>query len=212
MSHPDNKFHLFDCDIAAIRVPQQFTYPYHYVPHRLSELAAEQVQRYLSQRTDWAEELSHGKMFGVLVARDADGQIGFLAAFSGNLAHCNIHSYFVPPIFDLLATDGYFRPEESLISEINTKISQIEQCAEFHAALLALRQCQTTADKEISDFKHLMKESKALRDKRRADGANEKILIAESQFQKAELKRMRCRSAESAAQAQVLCRPRSAGA
>ena len=48
-----------------------------------------------------------GKMFGVLVVKNASNEIGFLAAFSGKLAGGNHHAYFVPPVFDLL-TDGGF--------------------------------------------------------------------------------------------------------
>ena len=79
--------------------------------------AAEEVQHYLSSRKDWEEELSRGKMFGVLVVQHA-GQTGFLAAYSGLLDGRNDHRYFVPPVYDLLRPDGVFKTEERKISGI----------------------------------------------------------------------------------------------
>ena len=48
--------------------------------------------------------------------------VGYLAAFSGNLAGKNVHPFFVPPIYDLLQPDGFFRQEEEQINEINARI------------------------------------------------------------------------------------------
>ena len=111
--------HYFNKDIQPISLPEQFTYPFHYTPHPLCILAAKEVQAYLTSRTDWHSELRQGKMFGVLIVRSTNGKTGFLAAFSGNLAGSNHHDYFVPPVYDLLNPDGYFKHEEARISEIN---------------------------------------------------------------------------------------------
>jgi tRNA pseudouridine32 synthase/23S rRNA pseudouridine746 synthase len=85
--------------------------------------AAEEVQQYLQTRTDWHEELQQGKMFGVLVVKTPTGEVGYLAAFSGNLAGSNHHDYFVPPVYDLLNPDGYFKEEEAWISAINVMLN-----------------------------------------------------------------------------------------
>jgi tRNA pseudouridine32 synthase/23S rRNA pseudouridine746 synthase len=106
-----------------LSLPEQFTYPFHYTPHPLCVQAAQQVQAYLQTRTDWHDELQQGKMFGVLVVKDAQGQIGFLAAFSGNLAGSNHHPYFVPPVYDLLDPNGYFKQEEARITALNVILS-----------------------------------------------------------------------------------------
>ena len=121
--------HPFKKDISHISLPEQFTYPFHYTPHPLCVLAAEEVQAYLQSRTDWHDELQGGKMFGVLVVRDADRRIGYLAAFSGNLAGSNHHDFFVPPVYDLLNPDGYFKQEEARISEINVILNETK-CSE----------------------------------------------------------------------------------
>ena len=116
--------HRFQVDISDIALPERFTWPFHYEPHRLSCLAAEEVQRYLQSRVEWQEEIAQGKMFGVLVVRDGAGDLGFLAAFSGNLGGENIHDYFVPPIYDMLRPGDFFRRGEAEISAINHTIKE----------------------------------------------------------------------------------------
>ena len=89
-------------------------------------MATTEVQTYLQSRTDWHSELQHGKMFGVLVVRNPEGTIGYLAAFSGNLAGNNHHDFFVPPVYDLLNPDGYFKREEARISELSVILNEVK--------------------------------------------------------------------------------------
>lgn len=119
--------HYFKNNIENIPVPGQFTYPFYYTAHPLCVLAAEEVQDYLQSRTEWHKELQKGKMFGVLVVKDQEGKLGFLCAFSGNLAGSNCHDYFVPPVYDLLDPNGYFKKEEKRISDINLEIKELEE-------------------------------------------------------------------------------------
>ena len=115
--------HSFSIATENLPLPQLFTYPFHYTPHPLCVKAAEEVQQYLHTRTDWHKELQQGKMFGVLVVKTPTGEVGYLAAFSGNLAGSNHHNYFVPPVYDLLNPDGYFKEEEARISAINVMLN-----------------------------------------------------------------------------------------
>ena len=106
-------FHPFASSTEGIELPARFTYPFAYTPHPLCLLAAQEVQQYLKAQTQWHDELKRGKMFGVLVVRTRDGRLGYLAAFSGILAGQNRLPYFVPPVYDLLQPDGFFRQEEA---------------------------------------------------------------------------------------------------
>lgn len=189
----DEKFHRFDSkDLRNVDLPKQFTFPFHYTPHPLCIKAAEYVQNHLLSHDEWQEELKRGKMMGVLVV-EKENEMGYLAAFSGNLAHCNNHPYFVPAVYDLLSEKGFFRPEEDEISTINKKINKETHSPERKNAIEDVENIKTQANTEISAYKQFMKASKAQRDEQRKQGIDNNLLIAESQFQKAELKRIQVR-------------------
>ena len=58
----ESKFHTFAQPIQSIPLPERFTYPFHYTPHPLCVIAAEETQAYLKERTEWREELQTGKI------------------------------------------------------------------------------------------------------------------------------------------------------
>ena len=191
------KFHLLDVDQAAVELPQQFTCPFCYVPHPLALIAVGQVQRYVASRADWADEMAAGKMLGVLVAQDSAGRLGFLAAFSGNLAGSVRHDYFVPPVYDLLDPQGEFKQGEAQITAINHEVERLEQAPEWLMLQNREAEQQRKMSVDISDFKALMARHKQERDQRRQTGdltaAEQEALLNQSRFEKAELKRIRQR-------------------
>ena len=183
--------HRFATDISHIERPKLFTWPFHYVPHELSTLAAGEVQQYLKSRPEWHEEIACGKMFGVLVVEDESGELGFLAAFSGNLMGRNHHEYFVPPIYDMLQPGDFFRRGEAEISAINRTIAQREASDDYRSAYEALQGAKQSADEQLSALKAQLKERKRERDRRRAEGEDSSVLILESQRDNAELQRLK---------------------
>lgn len=186
--------HFFKQNIEGISLPEKFTFPFHYTPHPLTRIAAGEVRSYLSTRLDWQDEIGKGKMFGVLIVRTSDGGIGYLAAFSGNLAGSNMHDFFVPPVYDLLNPDGYFRKEESEISALNRRISDISKSDSYLMAKKEQEEIKIQASSSLASAKEELKRSKKERDEKRADGnlSPEELdaMIRESQFQKAEYKRL----------------------
>ena len=186
--------HRFTTSISDIPLPERFTYPFCYTPHPLCVMAAEEVQNYLSKQSDWQEELSQGKMFGVLIVQTEDGSIGYLTAFSGILAGKNIHPYFVPPVYDLLQPQGFFKIEEENISTINRHICRLEEDKKYIDLLSDLTQTTQSAQDALSIAKTQLKEAKEKRELLRKtgqlDAKEEADLIRESQFQKAEYKRL----------------------
>lgn len=194
--------HRFCCDISAVSLPQQFTWPFHYTPHPLCRRAVDEVRCYLRTRTEWSEEIAQGKMFGVLVVQNKCGEVGFLAAFSGNLAGRNDHEYFVPAVYDMLQPDDFFRREEAEISAINRQIACREQSEEYRNALQTLQSCKSQADEDISSLRTLLAHRKADRAQRRAAGEQEQVLILESQRDNADLQRLKRRHREAIALAE----------
>lgn len=186
--------HHFTRSIAHIALPDKFTYPFHYTPHPLCVMAADEVQVYLQHQAQWQDELQQGKMFGVLIVQTTEDEIGYLAAFSGILAGKNIHPYFVPPIYDLLQPDGFFKKEEEHISVINHRIRELEEDTSYQKCRQALEEETARCSQLLSQAKAKLKAAKELRDRRRQteqlSESEQAAMIRESQFQKAELKRL----------------------
>jgi len=192
--------HSFRTSVAGIPLPEKFTFPFCYTPHPLCVSAAEEVQDYLARQDGWQEELAQGKMFGVLVVETEKGEIGYLAAFSGILAGKSVHPFFVPPVYDLQQPQGFFKAEEEQISHINARIAQLETDAEYTKLLCQLTALQQTAGEALKEARQQMKAAKEKREERRRQASlpagcritpeEENALIRESQFQKAEYKRM----------------------
>ncbi len=201
--------HHFAISISDIPLPERFTYPFCYTPHPLCVLAAEEMQAYLGKQDEWKEELDQGKMFGVLVVQTKEGEVGYLAAFSGILAGKNRHPYFVPSVYDLLQPEGFFKIEEENISAINRRIKQLEEDEAYTCLTSELAQILQTAQEELAIAKTRLKEAKTIREQRRKeevlDAREEEDLIRESQFQKAEYKRLErsWREKTSSLQAQI---------
>lgn len=186
-------FHSFQTSIAGIELPRLFTYPFHYTPHPLCVMAAGEVQAYINKQTRWKEELDKGKMFGVLIVRTSNGQTGYLAAFSGNLCGSNSHSFFVPPVYDLLKPDGFFKIEEEQISAINHQIGQLQNCDRYLELQQKMERETASSQQALSEARKVLKAAKEKREQRRLHRPNENeqaAMIRESQYQKAEFKRL----------------------
>ena len=181
-----------------------------YEPHPLCIQACREVQEMLARREDWQEEIARGKMFGVLIVEnvktDADKpkwgyqaadvpKWGYLAAYSGQIGERSDWEDFVPAVFDYLQPDGYFKTHEAEISHINLSISHLEKDERMKEARPLIRKLQEERKRTIAAYQEKMKEAKAKRDSRREAGnlseAEEAEMIRESQFMKAELRRLK---------------------
>ena len=181
-------FHPLPDAVSEIPSPACFTYPFCYTPHRLCVVAADEVRSYLQTRPEWRAELSQGKMLGVLVVQRGNER-GFLAAFSGTLDGATRHDYFVPPVYDCMEPDGHFQTEQACISALNRCIEEDERRItvpkEHEQARLALEQAKAK-----------MQEARQRRNHLRTTLSAEELaevepeLIRESQFLKAEFKRL----------------------
>lgn len=143
----------------------------------------------------FCKELDEGKMLGVLIAADKEGNHHTLYAFSGQFGNGGfLRDGFVGPVFDYLQTDGYFKTKERDIScqthsikryedEILTKVRQ-----EYHDA-------EESLNCKISEYKEKCRLHKQERDvKRKAGNLSESETAAmtrQSQYEKAELHRLK---------------------
>lgn len=173
-------FHVLNVE-QSVELPKQFTYPFYYEPHALSILAAEQVQHYLKNQTDFEHNFGLdqsktgfviGKMFGVLVVKNKAGQLGYLAAFSGKLADSNYINGFVPPIYDTLNQEGFYKQGEAILNQINQQIKHLEKNQAIPKIKQELEQAKQTAADEILAFKQTIKQAKQKRDQKRKEAKN----------------------------------------
>ena len=182
--------------------------PFDYVPDARCDEAFRRLVDNLEflKRSDRPEdlnfirELETGKMLGVLIATDGEGHDRTLYAFSGQLGIGGFHyDGFVGPVFDYLHPDGYFKRKEADISLQNVEISKYEE--ETVSVLQRDYEHQKKkGEAEISEFRSQCRRSKAERDARRkagdADETELTAMIRQSQFEKAELHRIKRRVAE----------------
>lgn len=132
-------------------------------------MASKELQEYLHTQSDWEHDfgmevgndgLIVGKMFGVLVVKNALDELGYLCAVSGKLAGHNQHEKFVPPVFDILLEDGFFRKGEAIISEINQRIEAMESDPEFVLARKQLAENRKQSEDELDALKRVQKKKK----------------------------------------------------
>lgn len=172
----DFYFKNFKKEVSQIQLPKKFTFPFYYEPHELCRIAVKEVQDYLETQTDWKHNFSSsqeidskviGKMFGVLVVKNQQGKLGYLAAFSGKLAGTNNHKNFVPPVFDMLTQNSYFLEEEIILNDLNRQIENLEDSKEFQMLQKAYDEIIIESNTIISNFRKQMITAKAERKKRR---------------------------------------------
>lgn len=182
--------------VDGIPLPERFTFPFYYEPHELSKIAAKELQEYLKSLKDLdhnfgleegKDGLVIGKMFGVLVVRNSEDKLGYLAAFSGKLAGSNHHERFVPPVFDILAEDGFFRKEEDVLNALNKEIEQLESASDYLEAKDNLLLEQLRFNQENSEQRFYLKQDKKIRDQLRKTRVNE-LSVEDFEQLKEELK------------------------
>lgn len=170
--------------------PHEFTDPFRYVPHPSVLLAAELTIRKIESDPALSAAFSEGKMLGVMVCKP----LCYIAAFSGNVGGKSIIEGFVPPIYDLMAPEGYFKSKEAEISTINREVIQLEESLDLKELRKSLNRAETDMAEAIESQKARMSMLKKERDEMRRELSDSSIhasLIKESQYEKAELKRLK---------------------
>ena len=188
-------FHTFKNEPIE-EYPKRMNNPFDYEPHPLCIKACRELQAYLAKREDWQEEISRGKMFGVLIVeRNEPGQdtpqLGYLAAYSGQIGGRSDWEDFVPAVFDYLQPNGFFKIREAIISSMNLIIKDMEVSEKKIQHLI--QPLEGLRKSMIDDLQKNLKEAKAKRDAIRQRGnltnEEEAELIRESQYMKAEFRR-----------------------
>ena len=189
--------HPLPPDAQHLEPPSEMNNPFCYKPHPLCLAAAADVMPLINGLPLSKDE---GKMFGVLVVEplhsSADKrQLFYLAAYSGQINGRADWPGFVPAIVDYLQPNGYFKTHEADISRLNHRIEELKENPERLAALQELERFKKEAEKKVADYRLKIAEAKAerqrIRETQTLTAEQEAALVKESQFQNAELRRLR---------------------
>jgi tRNA pseudouridine32 synthase/23S rRNA pseudouridine746 synthase len=104
-----------------------------------------------------------GKMFGVLLVKNAGGELGFISAFSGKLAKQSQIQGFVPPVFDLLAKDSFFLPEQVTINKLNEKIKALQNAPQLSFLKQELSTLEAAHTQQLSELRGELVENRKAR-------------------------------------------------
>ena len=182
--------HNFETDISDVNLPDEFTYPFYYEPHLLVKIAAQELQKYLAEQTEFKhnfglhnkhEQNSLGKMFGVLVVKDHENNLAYLTAYSGKLQDNSKPDYFVPPICDIHAPNSFFKKGEAELDALTHQISTVQNNEAFLQLSKDLTQHLANFEKEKLIIKSELKSSKQDRKLRREAA---KANLSEGDFEK----------------------------
>ena len=154
-------------------IPEQFTFPFYYTPHPISLHAANQLQELLVENP-WGHNFGLdpnqkgiviGKMFGVLIVEKETKELAVLYAFSGKLADSNEHPEFVPPVFDVLRKDGFYKQGEEVVSRVNKELENFINNKAYLDAKDSAETIVATNQNELQKFKRDIKAAKLERNK-----------------------------------------------
>lgn len=200
--------------------------PFEYTPSQ----ECEEAYRLLLERIDvlkgsrleadmrFCRELEAGKMLGVLIAEDDDGCRHRLYAFSGQLGDGGFgYDGFVGAVYDYLDPEGYFKQHEREISKQNEEIARFERKIAAGVEADYIRE-KWKGESEMEAYREICRRGKQERAKRREEGCEDAVelaaMVRRSQYEKAELHRLKRRVAtvlEPYAEALRVAKERLAG-
>lgn len=149
-------------------VPNTFPSPFAPNPHPIARQAAVLLQTELEELIP-VETMHEGKMFGVLVVSDQNGELGYLRGFSGMLDGHWLHPGFVPPVFDCASRDAFLIPGEKRLKALDDEIDRLSSGSEYKVLSDALVLGKGRAERIMAACrKRQQKRKKARRQRRKA--------------------------------------------
>jgi tRNA pseudouridine32 synthase/23S rRNA pseudouridine746 synthase len=174
-----NYFQNFKAAVSKIALPEKFTFPFYYEPHPLAIIASNELQEYLENQTDFTHNfglskeetpLPIGKMFGVLVVKNKQNEVGYLAAFSGKLADKSLPNKFVPPVFNMRTAGSFYLKGEAEIDEINKQLSILKTDKNYISQKKSFQETVQKMDADLLLGREKLKLQKKERKERKKNG------------------------------------------
>ncbi len=186
-------FTPFSQSIDNIVLPEKFTFPFYYQPQPIAIAAALQLQQQLEQlpisyseafTETKAEQVSSGKMFGVLVVKSSQDNIGFLSAYSGQLDLDVSMIKFVPAVSNMQLQDSAFLTENRIINNINAEITVLENSQQLsrirenlNDATIAYQQALSSQQNQIVLNRQQRKQQRTAASEQLTDNDAERLSI-----------------------------------
>jgi len=173
-------FTPFSHSIKSYALPKRFTFPFCYEPHPLCLLASKELQQQLESHKQFQQEFEQmGKMFGVLLVEDEQGEIGYLAAYSGKLSVNEVTGEntikFVPPVFDLDDQTDFFHAESLVINQLNDQFEKLLANPQLEVYQLTLASMLNQQDEQLEQHRSQMTLNRKIRKTKRSQIRNDFI-------------------------------------
>ena len=98
------------------------------------------------------QNLSEGKMFGVLVVRNPVGEIGYLSAYSGKLDGQWCVEGFVPPPFDTTDVEHLLTKADRDLKQLETRIAETERSSAYRDSLIERERLQAEFNSQVKEL------------------------------------------------------------
>jgi tRNA pseudouridine32 synthase/23S rRNA pseudouridine746 synthase len=178
MNSQQTCFTSFKHNIERYVLPERFTFPFYYEPNPLCLLAMEELQQQLSGDAYYQKEFTRtGKMFGVLLVKNVQGEVGYLCAFSGKLAivqaGTNLDKMsqdiinFVPPVFDPFMQAEFYKTQSVIINQLNSQLQQLENNDKLKQGQKRLNDVEKHFKHDVSAYQQVMALNRANRKQQR---------------------------------------------
>ncbi|QTE24374.1 RluA family pseudouridine synthase [Polaribacter cellanae] len=174
-------FQHFKTAISGIEIPANFTFPFYYQPHPLAKVAANELQAYLENQTDFTHNFGFnvndnknaiGKMFGVLVVKNQQNELGYLAAFSGKLEDESCPEIFVPPVFDLRTKNSFYRKGEKEIEKISIQLEALKKDKNYLQLKKEVKKISKEIEEDLALQRKNLKRNKTKRKAQKKENIN----------------------------------------
>jgi len=167
----------------ASELPEIMPSPFAYSPHPIAERAALLLQQRLSSRQLSDQLANVGKMFGVLVVANTQGEIGFLSAFSGMMNGLWHVPGFVPPIFNQAQQDAFLPAGKTEASVSKERLHQLETSVKQSGLAENIALLQQQRDSELARLRLEHKTAKAQRHQQRQTLQAQQNNVTDNEFQ-----------------------------
>jgi tRNA pseudouridine32 synthase/23S rRNA pseudouridine746 synthase len=132
----DKCFIPFSQNISPDLIPGVLNDPFNPNIPEICQLAAKELQNFLSKNQDkWKHNFGltahketpiKGKMFGILVVKTANDELGYLSTFSGAFTDNPHPKIFVPSLFDISINDHFLSKGMTELTELGNQIKELE--------------------------------------------------------------------------------------